>query len=425
MSATHLARIAEALSRPLLIHPTKAEIILSVLDGGLGRLGGGDVPALAEIEKATPEASRFLGKAEPGRSYRSQDGVAFIPIVGSLANRGAYIGASSGVVSYEGIGAQLRQAADDPSIHSIILDEDTPGGEATGMFRVAALVREIRKTKCVVAYVDDMAASAGYGIASQAHEIVISPTSIVGSIGVVLMHLDRSGEMEKAGRKVTLIHAGANKVDGHPFAPLSEQVKADLQREVMAFYQQFVDAVVAGRPGLTPDAVRATEARTYIGQEAIDRGLADRIASIDAVVEDLRSKRAPQSRGRTKEPTMSLSNSTHIQTDLDRARAEGAIAERQRIAAIINSDEGKANPAAALTLAFDEAALPVGTAINTLKALGPGQSTAKRLLSLDERMAENPIGLMMGGAPKRGSGLSAEIDKIIESNNRTSKALSR
>jgi ClpP class serine protease len=75
-----------------------------------------------------------------------------------------------------------------------------------------------------------MAASAAYGLASAANEIVISPTSIVGSIGVVMLHADRSGELAAQGVKPTLIFAGSHKVDGNPFEPLSDAVRADLQQ---------------------------------------------------------------------------------------------------------------------------------------------------------------------------------------------------
>ncbi|OYX97070.1 MAG: hypothetical protein B7Y80_21130, partial [Hyphomicrobium sp. 32-62-53] len=190
----------------------------------------------------------------------------------------------SGLVSYEGLDALLREAEADPEIRAVVLDIDSPGGEATGMFTVAEQVRRLGAQKPVTAFVNDMAASAAYGIASAAHEIVVSPTSIVGSIGVVLTHMDRSAEMAKKGVKATLIYAGAHKVDGHPFGPLSESVQADLQAEVMAFYDQFVGLVARGRTGLTEAAIRGTEARTFIGQDAIARGLADRIASLDDVL---------------------------------------------------------------------------------------------------------------------------------------------
>lgn len=273
------------LNRPLLLHPGKAEVLLHVLQGRIP-LDGASLAPLA------PDANRFIGgRSRPDGSYRyskAADGVAIIPIVGSLVNRGAWIGASSGLVSYEGIAAQLRDAAGDDTIHTVLLDIDSPGGEATGMYATAKLVAEVAAEKRVVAFVNDMAASAAYGIASQADEIVVSPTSIVGSIGVVLTHLDRSGALEQQGVKVTLIYAGAHKVDGHPFGPLSDTVKADLQAEVAQFYDTFVNLVAEGRGSrLSAEQARATEARTFLGKEAIDRGLADRMASIDAVLAEL------------------------------------------------------------------------------------------------------------------------------------------
>jgi membrane-bound ClpP family serine protease len=84
-------------------------------------------------------------------------------------------------------------------VQSILFDIDSPGGEAAGMFNLAATIREARKWKRVVASVNDIAASAAYGIASAADEIVVSPTSIIGWIGVVMMHLGRSGELAANG----------------------------------------------------------------------------------------------------------------------------------------------------------------------------------------------------------------------------------
>ncbi|AWN36528.1 S49 family peptidase [Methylobacterium radiodurans] len=370
MSGTHLVRIAEALSRPLLFHPTKLEVILSALDG---RLPG------FEVEAPSPEASRFAGRRDDGKPYRVADGVAFVPVVGSLANRGAYIGASSGIVSYEGIALQIRTASADSTVHAIVLDLDTPGGEATGMFRLAEQIRQARASKRVVAFVDDMAASAGYGIASQAHEIVVSPTSIVGSIGVVLAHIDRQAEMEKAGRKVTLIHAGANKVDGNPFGPLSDQVRADLQAEVLTFWGQFLATVAAGRPKLTVEKAQATEARTFIGQGAIDAGLADRIGTLDSVVSDL----AARVRGTNRLPTTRAGagvsiRSSNMDEDEKRIRSE----ERERIRGIVGSAEAEGRGSQALAMAL-ETSLSAEEARAVLRA----SPKVSGRTSLDERMA--------------------------------------
>jgi signal peptide peptidase SppA len=363
-----LVRIAErVLGRPLLIHPQKAEIILHVLQGRIAV----DASDLAPL---SPDANRFAGNnvTQSGTALR-QNGVAIIPVIGSLVNRGAWIGASSGMTSYEGLSAQLSDAFNDPNVHTLLLDIDSPGGEATGMFSLAAKVREVAKSKRVVAVVNDMAASAAYGIASAADEIVVSPTSLVGSIGVVLTHLDRSGELAAKGIRPTLIYAGRHKVDGNPFGPLSDAVMADLQVEVAKFYDQFVGLVAQGRGDrLTEDSARATEARTFLGQEAIDRGLADRMASFDAVLESLQSQKPPRPGqgkrgGRTMAdqmttPAAGVSLEAHTAA-VNAARAEGEATGRKagateataRIGAILRSDAARGKQRLAMTLAFDTA----------------------------------------------------------------------
>src|ERR1043166_775187 len=265
---TYLARIAErVINRPLLLHPMKAEILLWVLGERIG------VDASAFVPR--PEANRFVGQpkgiaTEYGviEFYREQNGVGIVPIVGSLVNRGAWIGEdSSGMTSYEGISFQLDRAMADPNVtNGLALDIGSPGGEASGMFDLATKIREIAKQMPVVAVINDMAASAAYGLASAATEIVVSPTSILGSIGVVLAHFDYSAQLEKKGIKPTLIFAGARKIDGNPYQPLTDAVAADLRDEVNAFYSRFLDTVAAGRGDrLNALMARATEAGIFLG----------------------------------------------------------------------------------------------------------------------------------------------------------------
>lgn len=280
------------LNRPLLITRDKAQVILSVLAGRIG--------------VNSPEASRFEGANfavdEDGRvrarPYRVSGSVAIITITGSLVNRGAWVGASSGLTSYEGIGHQLKSALADPAIQSVILDMHSPGGEAVGAFETAALVRQLAAKKRTVAIVNGMAASAAYAIPSGASEIVTTETGISGSIGVVLLHADFSRQLDRDGITPTLIHAGAHKVDGNPFEPLSADVRDDLQSEVNAFYDAFLATVEKGRgKRLTAAMAKATEARTYIGQAAVDVGLADRVGTFESVLAEL--SRATPSGGRS------------------------------------------------------------------------------------------------------------------------------
>ena len=301
--AGQLLRLSDRLlNTPLLIHPAKAQIILGALSGRIGI--DADLFSLDETAEAT-EANRFTGSSRrsdgSASMMRTADGIVIIPVLDTLVNRGAWLDSRSGLTSYEGIAAQLRAAGQDPEVRSVLLDISSPGGEAAGMAGLADLIRSVRQTKPVTAFVNDMAASAAYGIASAANEIVISPTSIVGSIGVVMLHADRSGELAAQGVKPTLIFAGSHKVDGNPFEPLSDAVRADLQASVDAHYRQFLTIVEQGRGvRLMADMARATEARTFIGTEAISRGLADRIASFDEVLASLSQTTRPSGRNARK-----------------------------------------------------------------------------------------------------------------------------
>lgn len=410
-----LARIADrVLNRPLLLHPGKVDVILSVLQGRIGLEGWGGL--------TTPDASRFLGSSrrmdgKPGLSNRVGK-TAIITIDSSLVNRGAWIGANSGLQSYEGIDAQIREAAGDRDVANILLDIDSPGGEATGMYGLAETIRNVAAEKNVVAFVNDMAASAAYGIASAADEIVVSPTSVVGSIGVVLTHLDRSGELEAKGIRPTLIYAGAHKVDGNSFGPLSDTVRADLQREVETFYDRFVETVAAGRgERLTADMARQTEARVFIGAEAVERGLADRVASLDAVLNELEQQaHAGRKAGTggmsmsTKEAAPQAVNAGISEADMkaavDMARAEGAAAERERIAGILGCEAAKGREKQAITMAL-ETDMTAEAAAKVLASFEPAKPAASPADDLAARAAAGPeIGATMNADAR-----SAEADK--------------
>jgi signal peptide peptidase SppA len=299
---------AQFYNRPLLLAPHAAETISAFL---MSRIGAGprsanvsdDSGASMEVFRATEteagaevhraRASRFYGQTaldDQGRPQpfrRTQDGVAIITLVGEFVNRGAWIGASSGLISYEGTKAQITAAARDPNTKAILLDIESPGGEAIGAFEAAAVVREAAKLKPVVAVPNGMAASAAYAIASGASRIVVPPTGLAGSIGVVMTHLDFSKFLETEGVKPTLIFAGSHKVDGNPYQALPDSVRAELQAEVDDFYSQFVSTVAAGRKGLTEQRIRATEARVLKGEAAVAAGLADSVGTFEEVLADL------------------------------------------------------------------------------------------------------------------------------------------
>jgi signal peptide peptidase SppA len=368
-----------ALNRPLLITPDKAAVIMSVLSNRIG----------IDASDLAPEASRFApneltdGRGRGTAPYiRTPEGVGIITITGSLVNRGAYVGANSGVTSYEGIKHQLASAAADEKVTSVIIDLQSPGGEAVGAFETAAAVRSLAAVKPVTAVINGMAASAAYAIAAGATEIVTTETGVSGSIGVVLVHADYSAKLAEEGIKPTLIFAGAHKVDGNPFEPLPAAVREDLQAEVDAFYNLFIETVAAGRgERMTADMARATEARTLIGSAAVAAGLADRVGTFESVLAELSTPRNPSGRApkAIKGVAMSETNGAPAateagfnQADLDAARAagkadgfaagkaEGVTEATARIKAVAEADGIKGNASrivAAIDLAVKSPAM--------------------------------------------------------------------
>jgi capsid assembly protease len=287
----HARIAARAFNTPLLVEPTKAMAFLSGLGPRiLGRqveLSGSDatdapgtsaLPARASILTGNlPERLRQHGDTP----YPVVDGIAVIEIAGVLIHRGSWIGQSSGQTSYEGIAAQIDAAASDLAVRGIALDIDSFGGEVAGVFDLADRIRAVRGSKPVWAFVAEHAYSAGYALASQADRILLPRTGALGSIGVVVMHADLSGQLDQDGVRVTLIHSGQHKVDGNPYAPLPEAVRDDIQREIDLLRFLFAETVTAGRAGkLSQEAALATEAATYRGADAVVAGLADEVTDL-------------------------------------------------------------------------------------------------------------------------------------------------
>ena len=138
------------------------------------------------------------------------------------------------------------------------------------------MIAQLSAEKPTIAILTDFAYSAGYLLASAARQVVLPETGGAGSIGVIAMHADFSAQLKNKGVKVTLITSGAHKADGHPAAPISNEVLARAQASVDATRNLFATAVGKYRGArLTKDAALATEALTYRGEDAVAAGLAD------------------------------------------------------------------------------------------------------------------------------------------------------
>lgn len=296
-----------------------------------------------------------LGSAP--QDYEISNGVAIVPIMGTIARRANLFSDISGGASSDLIARDLRAAAANRQVSSILLHIDSPGGTVAGTQQLADIVREVGAVKPVIALADGTMASAAYWIGSAAQAVYIADTTTeVGSIGVATVHRDVSGAEAQRGVKTTDIYSGKFKRIATSYAPLSEEGKSSIQDYIDYLYGQFVDAVAKNR-GVSADKVLSdmADGRIFVGQQAIDAGLVDGVATAEQLITRLAAGEfkapgaspAPPSKTRADLPTspkgttMSITReelaaqSPELLAEIQaEARTAGATAERDRIIGI-------------------------------------------------------------------------------------------
>ncbi|WP_242183101.1 S49 family peptidase [Sphingomonas sp. CARO-RG-8B-R24-01] len=287
MQFAHLA--TRLFNTPIAIHPRKAEIAMAGLAERLGITSiigtdGRSIKPGAWFDDDDDFTSAKPTRSDPG--YDVFNGVAVLPVTGTLVHKLGSVRPYSGMTGYDGIRQAWLTAQDDPEVKAIAEVYDSGGGEVAGCADLFETKLAMRGNKPCWAILQESAYSAAYWLASAADRIVVPRTGGTGSIGIICMHVDMSDALSKAGLKVTFItSAGADrKTDGHSEIPLSADALSAIQVEIDAMGDIFHDSVARGR-GLSADAVRDMKAGTFMGQpsngqpSAIDVGLADAVMS--------------------------------------------------------------------------------------------------------------------------------------------------
>ncbi|MCK0187862.1 S49 family peptidase [Aeromonas hydrophila] len=402
---------------PLMIRPTEAQIIITAVSEqmGVGSLldasSGKVIDLSGQVEQS---AESFSERGARSRSYALVDGIAVLPISGTLAHKWGGLQPSCGVTGYDGIQARMNQALADPEVRGILLDTDTGGGGVAGAFDCTDIIARANKIKPVWSLCYDMHCSAGQLLVSGAGRRLITQTGIAGSIGVVIAHMDVSEMLKQTGRKVTLIHAGANKVDGNPYEALPESVRAKLQADVEATRLRFANTV-SRHTGLSVDRILAQEAGTFEGQAAIEQGLADELvngADAVAVMAERISHKQTFATGRNMNVTDKNASTEGADpkvatTELNKPTASAlvasapvvdgeqlAAAENARIMGILDLPEAKGREAAAKELAKNPA-MTVEGAKAVLAAI-PQTAQAASETALDKLMEGSPAPVKAG-----------------------------
>lgn len=299
---------------------------------------------LAEaVEQGSGRADEREPAPEGGRA------VAVLGLHGLITPRGTFLdamcGGGGGLVAFQ---EALAEAVEDDAVASIVLDVDSPGGVTDLVPETAAMIREARDAKPVVAVANALAASAAYWIASQASEVVVTPSGLVGSIGVYARHVDVSAMEEQVGIKTTLVSAGRYKTEGNPHEPLGAQARAHLQELVDDVYGQFVADVAAGRRTTAASVSKGYgEGRVLTAERAVAAHLADRVGTLDETVRRMlgdapapgpmraeQDEAAAPAAAEDEAPELAAAKADEHEGD-DQAAAEASRRARERLAALL------------------------------------------------------------------------------------------
>lgn len=281
-----IERVLRAAARGVwFIEPRKAEAMIAAI-ALRAQMGPRAEPAFPDAQKV----------AVTGETRQGQRGVIRVMrLFGAILPRGDMLADVSGAgsVSLVRFQREFSQAAAEQDTAAIVVEIDSPGGQVDLVPETAAMIRAARREdRPIVAVANTCACSAAYWIATAADELVVTPSGLVGSIGVYMLHQDVSEMLKAEGIAATFISEGPRKVEGNPFEPLSAEARASYQAEVRATYDMFTAEVAKAR-GVPVSVVRADPekaerhmggGRAYHAAEAVRLGMADRVATFDETI---------------------------------------------------------------------------------------------------------------------------------------------
>ena len=322
-----------------------------------------------------------------------RDGVAVIPVVGPLFRYANLFTAISGASSYEVLAKDFNSALENPDVHSVVLDIDSPGGEVNGCAEFANMIYESRGTKPIIAYASGDAASGAYWIASACDQIIASETSLLGSIGVVAVYRDSNDQ--------NVLEIVSSQSPYKRLDPNSDDGKSRLQSRIDDLASVFIDSIAKHR-GVDPPTVLKEfgGGDVFVGKNAIRSGLADDVGSLENIIQQQINNQNPAKlRGSSflafedsmmtdktrktedaESHTLSLETlkanypqlveaiqSETVASTQQQAAQQGIQQERERIGAIVSSEAAKGREQLAQHLAFSTD-MTVDMALATLNA---------------------------------------------------------
>ena len=240
------------------------------------------------IDNTKAVATRPGKPIENARRATHRDGVATIPIRGPIVRHGSFLSSLCGLTSVDAIAHDLQLAVDNPGIKQICLEFDSPGGQVTGIAELAHAIRKTSATKPVTGFVDGVACSAAYYLASACPEIVSSAWGRTGSIGVICAIPPKA-----EGKNEPVEFVSSDSPMKNP-DPNTDAGRAEYQALVDEMASLFIADVAAFR-GTDVETVKSEFGRggTKIGESARAAGMVDRLGDYESLHAELASRGKP------------------------------------------------------------------------------------------------------------------------------------
>lgn len=242
---------------------------------------------LVAARKEAEAVQAKLGKPIDNTHKASErDGVGVIPVRGPIARYASIFSEVSGATSVQKLATDLRACVENPRIKAVLLDIDSPGGQANGIAELAGHIREASKVKPVCAYVSGMGCSAAYWLASAAKHVVVSPTAVCGSVGVIM-----SVDTDEDDDEMRFVSSQSPKKDA---SPNTQEGREEIQALVDSLAEVFIGDVARNR-GMKPEEVisRFGEGGVKVGEACVKAGMADAVGSFEACLTSLSRGESP------------------------------------------------------------------------------------------------------------------------------------
>lgn len=239
----------------------------------------------AELEhRAQVAAMMSSGREAPApKPYQVSNGVAIIPIKGSLVEGSAGFMSLFGYTGYEDITNMATAAAADQDVKAILLDVASGGGHVAGVHDAAQTLAQVDKVKPIVTYTGGTMASAAIWLGAVGRRVFAAETAITGSVGVLQLHIDRSKQLANDGIKVEIIRSGEDKATNTPYEPLSDKAKEQMASQGQELHSIFLGHV-AERRGLSTKVAQEKfgSGKTFVGRQGVTAGLVDEVGNFAA-----------------------------------------------------------------------------------------------------------------------------------------------